>query len=123
MNQRRAPPGALHVVIVDDDLAVARLESAILARHRVTLVTSWFRSLLGPDPWAGVDVAVVDLMLPGIPGEEIVAYLAETHPRIRRVVATAKPLYELEALLPLADAVLLKPFSPDQLLRAVEWTT
>lgn len=113
----------MNVVIVEDDFTLARLEAFVLEeRHEVTLVTTNFRALLTPEPWADIDVAVIDLMLPDLPGEDIVTYLASQHPKIRRVVCTARPIYELGELINLADQVLLKPFSIESFQRAVEWT-
>ncbi|MGH9042663.1 MAG: response regulator [Acidimicrobiia bacterium] len=113
----------MKVALVEDDQALAALEAAVLEHdHDVTVIAGDFAELLTDAPWAGVDVAVVDLMLPGVAGEAIVRYLRDHHPHIRRVVATAKPFHELAELLPDAHTVLLKPFSPDQLREAVGWT-
>ena len=57
--------------------------------------------------------------LPGFRGEDICRYLAEHHPHIRRVICTAKPIYELAVLQALAHVVLQKPFALDDLIHAV----
>lgn len=108
------------MVIVEDDVALAHLQAELLAGHDVRVVTDNFAELFEDGPWAGVDVAVVDLMLPGVRGEDLLDYLAAHHPTVRRVVSTAMPLYELGKIIPKADYVLLKPFDVDRLQAAIE---
>lgn len=108
------------MVIVEDDAMLAGLQAELLDGHNVEVVTSHFAELFAPERWADVDVAVVDLMLPGVNGEDLLDYLAAHHPQIRRVVSTAMPLYMLGHVLPKADHLLLKPFGEEQLRSAVE---
>ena len=84
----------------------------------VTTTTSHFERLLSSPPWEDVDVAVLDVMLPGVSGLDIARFLREVHPRIRVIVMTAS-LQAAEEATGIADTVLVKPFATAELLRAM----
>lgn len=109
----------MRVHLVDDTPAIAEwLADAleIFTTNVVTKVTtSDFIQLLQPEPWEGVDVAVVDIMLPGVSGIDILTYLANDHPHIRRICMTASLPGGMEAT-GLAEHVLIKPFEVGKLL-------
>jgi DNA-binding response OmpR family regulator len=81
----------MRVMVVEDTAAIADMLAFALefADVEVTTWTSDFASLLTPEPWRGVDAAVIDLMLPGMDGEDIVRYLAAECPSVQRVVLSA----------------------------------
>ena len=112
-------------MIVEDEVDVAELERQCLAdKHHVTVVSDGFGRLVDPDgfDWTGVDVAIVDLMLKpgGHPqGEDILAWLAQAQPRVRRIVVSAKPIGETKRAKELAHEVLLKPFDARELMAVV----
>lgn len=110
----------MRVAIVEDSPDVAEMLTAMLGLSDVETVTFTddFASLLSAEPWQGVDVALVDLMLPGIDGDEILAYLASHHPTVRRVVLSAVAHQRL-GLDQLAHAVVTKPVDTRSLLRAI----
>lgn len=110
----------MRVAIVEDSPDVAEMLTAMLGLHDLDTVafTDDFTALLHPGPWQGVDVALVDLMLPGIDGDEILAYLAAHHPTVRRVVLSAVAHQRL-GLDRHADAVVTKPVDTRSLLRAI----
>lgn len=85
---------------------------------QVETTTSDFESLLSPDPWDGIDVAVSDLMLGAISGQDILRYLREHHPHIRRIAMTAA-LVSAAEVTGLADQVLVKPFPSGDLIEAI----
>jgi CheY-like chemotaxis protein len=62
------------------------------------------------------DIAVVDLVLPGIPGEEVAAHLRARHPECLLVITSVHDASRY----PEADAVLPKPFTRAQLTAIVE---
>ena len=108
------------VHIVEDDLDIARsLEMLLGARHiHATTTTEAFDTLLDPAPWEGVDVAIIDLLLPGIRGDEIAAYVRHLRPEIRIVMFTAVgEVAEWDRSV--ADVVLLKPASMDEIVEAI----
>lgn len=109
----------MHVHIVDDshDLADLLRLQLVHAGHRVTATVAGFDRLLTPEPWRGVDAAIVDLMLgERTTGVDILGYLAEHQPHVRRVCLSA-----VAGLMP-ADAhvTLRKPSPVDAILAAVE---
>ena len=108
------------VVIVEDDGDVAEYQAAALEGYAyVTIVSHDFSKCLDPATWMGVEVAVVDLMLPDIQGEDICRYLLKQFPAIRRIICTAKPLYMIPDLRELAHVVLQKPFDVNVFVQAV----
>lgn len=114
------------VMLVEDSDDVRYLAGFVLmnAGHEVIEPESW-ASLLEPEAWNNIDVAIVDLFLADVVnGAQILAYLAEHHPRIRRICFTSSldesagdPAYE-EALV-LSDVFVSKFDAARGLLEAV----
>jgi two-component system, OmpR family, response regulator RegX3 len=108
------------VIIVEDEPDVAEVQAQIL-KHvaSVQIIAEDFRQCFDPGTWIGVDVAILDLMLPGVEGEDICRFLKVQFPRIRRIICTAKPTYVLPELAEIAHVVIQKPFTDVQLIAAV----
>jgi CheY-like chemotaxis protein len=62
------------------------------------------------------DIAVIDLVLPGISGEDLAGRVRETHPECLLVITSVLD----SSRYPEADAVLPKPFTGAQLAQIVE---
>lgn len=109
------------VRVVEDTPEIALLAKFLLEQsdHDVLTTTGEFDRVFRDEVWEGIDVAIVDLMLPGVSGKEILLWLFEHRPDIRRVVMTAS-LPSAEEVMGLAEATLIKPFSLSDLIRAVE---
>lgn len=108
-------------MVVEDEPDIARLVELQLAQHgyRVIIAKPGQMSLLDPDFWTWVDVAVVDAMMPFISGKQVLQFLATNLPDIRRVLCTASiPL--ARELGEFAHALVTKPFSAQELINAVE---
>ena len=107
-------------MVVEDTPLICQVVSEMLTREGYTVEcrTHDFAALLAPGPWEGVDVAVVDIMLNGVSGADVLAYLTATHPTVRRVAFTAKGD---TSSIPggLYDALVQKPATPAELLEAV----
>jgi len=106
-----APPTGGHALVIDDELDVLDLLDAHLRRlgYRVTGAQTGEQGLdlAVADP---PDVVIVDMMLPGIDGREVVRRL-RARPELRDcpiVVCSVLDPPDLEDLA--ADAVLTKPF-------------
>lgn len=113
--------GKVRVLVVEDspDIGAIFMSWLSTAGHRVILWTNRFEDLLSPEPWDGVEVAIVDLMLgPGISGAAILAYLEADQPQVRRVVCSALPIDDSD-INGGAHAVLVKPVKATQLLEAL----
>ena len=114
----------MHVRLVDDSPEIAlwlkqALELTDLDFDIIT-TTREFERLLTPAPWEDVDIAVVDIMLPGLSGKDILRYLANVHPAVRRIAITASvPSADEVRAEGLADVV-IKPFDINTLRHVLE---
>lgn len=110
----------MKVLVVEDNEDIAQLLGYILDSHgvEVQFVTNHFETLFEGRTWEGVDVALVDLMLPVYAGTEVLRWLQKNFPSIRRVAMTAGLPAAGEAA-GLASHMLLKPFSTESLLEAI----
>lgn len=110
------------VRIVEDTAAIAIWIADALSLHeppvQTVTTTAEFPRLLRPEPWEGVDVALVDVMLPEVSGIDILRYLSDNHPDVLTVCMTAS-LQSAHEATGLADRVLVKPFSNAELIAAL----
>jgi CheY-like chemotaxis protein len=119
-----APPdGAPALLIVDDDDDLSRVLTRALDRAGYTI----HRARTGNEALALIphvarlDAAVVDLVLPGAGGLDVVRSVRSAFPRCRIVAITglAEPALERAFHAAGADAFLAKPVELSQLLEAV----
>lgn len=111
----------VRVKVIEDSEDLAYLVNSILEEDEgleVELVTRNFDRLLSREPWAGCDVALVDFMLPGITGYDILRYLHGELPDIRRVLFTAVSSVE-QRVSDYADCVVYKPASARTIREAI----
>lgn len=79
----------LRLAIVEDLADLAALYQVLLNRHVVVVV---FSSAVAAKAWTGwdtVDAVVADNKMPVMQGHELLAWLAEAHPHVGRVLVTA----------------------------------
>ncbi len=116
--------GSPHILVVDDDREIRDLLSRFLAKHGYRVSTAAdgrdMRRILGD---ARIDLIVLDLMLPGINGLEVMKALKEDAGtrHIPTIMLTAKG-EEADIVTGLelgADDYITKPFSPRVLLARV----
>lgn len=110
----------MNVLLVEDDDGIRSLLVLDLTSqgHQVTAVAGDFRSAMTDSMWVGQDAAVIDLMLPGVTGLEILRWAAERHAHVRRVAITASLVHAPEAE-GWAHRTLIKPFPREQLQEAL----
>ncbi len=105
------------VLVVDDDPKILRTLEIMLSGdgHEVTTAASAEQALERLRT-RGVDVALVDLQLPGMSGADLLRRLRDEHRDVRTVIITAHGSIEtaVEAMKEGAFDYLTKPFSPDQ---------
>jgi CheY-like chemotaxis protein len=111
----------LPILIIDDDVPTQNLLQALLRRFgHVTEVAgngAQAIELLRERDYA---LIVLDLMMPGVAGTGVIAFLAETSRRIPVVVCTAARGAATEQLDPaIVKAMIHKPFDIDQLVGTV----
>ncbi|MGH3072223.1 MAG: response regulator [Gaiellaceae bacterium] len=121
----RAPeptPDPATILVCDDDPSLRELVRAVLgARYRFVEAADGIEALalareIRPD------LIVLDVMLPGLSGIEVLETLRTEEPlrSIKVVVITAWSHAEIEAQVAGADRFVSKPFDPDDLSEAVE---
>lgn len=113
----------MHVVIVEDDPQISTLYRDVLAVEGFEVAGPLHGpAALDDANWDLAEVAVVDLVMPDVDGQDVLEYLADRWPDVRRVVATAREQVPADARR-FADVVLVKPFNADELLEAVNGAT
>jgi two-component system, NtrC family, response regulator AtoC len=111
------------ILVVDDDVAVARVMGALLeqAGHRVEVASSGERALeiLAERPF---DVVVTDQTMPGMDGLELLARVRDRWPEIPVVMVTAHGTVQLavEAMKRGCADFMVKPVDREQLLFVVQ---
>jgi CheY-like chemotaxis protein len=116
---------ALSVLIVDDDRELRALYRTVLERagHLVDEAANGaeaLRYLMTRTP----DVIVMDMLMPMLGGEAVMKRIRQMPALndVRIVVLTAYPRFRDSALYLQADAFLVKPVRPQQIVQAVEGT-
>jgi DNA-binding NtrC family response regulator len=111
----------LHVAVIEDNDMITRLVTQMLDLDPDVVVTSGgadVKKLMEEAFWRDIDVALVDLLLPGMTGDELLTWLAAHAPHVRRIAMSGSGALRLEQVTN-ADVKLLKPFSLDAVLEAV----
>ena len=115
MNDTIPSPSAIRLLVVDDDEAIRNLMNAIFRRHDVVVDFAVDgASALSHLRRAHYDALVLDLMLPGANGFEVIRELKSREPRLlaRTVVLTAASDHTLRDFTDggLVRRVMRKPF-------------
>jgi len=113
------------VLIVDDEEMVLKLCSGILrfGGHNVLSATGAESALrLLDDKAATVDLAVLDIMMPGVNGIQLAARIQSAHPRIGIILMTGYTLVEIQGLTGEKNPyrIIWKPFKIDSFLRMID---
>jgi two-component system, NtrC family, response regulator HydG len=114
--ERRSSYRAL---VVEDDGAILNLVKVVLERENFTIEgVRNGAAAIGLLATVAYDLLIVDLMMPGIGGEELLGYLEIHQPRaLRRViVTTASPRRMSCEFLQRICRLLAKPFDIDELV-------
>lgn len=114
----------MRVLLVEDDPAIASLLERYLTRfqHQVRAFDDSFQALqqFAIDPHA-YDIAVTDLSLEGLSGEELVVELLNKRPELPIIIATGYP-YSTDHLpenVRKQVRILQKPFLPRELMEVL----
>jgi len=112
------------IVCVDDDLSNLQALGRVLhARCTVLLASNGFEALELVDRHPDVACVLADLRMPGLPGAELLARVAQLRPQCRRAVVTGYP--ESEDLIAAINAghlhyVITKPWKLQDLQQVVD---
>jgi DNA-binding response OmpR family regulator len=112
------------ILLVDDDPSLLKLMTVYLSRLGYRVVScnraeeAWKLVQATPSDYS---VALVDLTMPGMPGDELVRRILKCDPSVYLIVASGYPLEMsgVEALDGGRISFLHKPFSPKELAGAV----
>jgi DNA-binding NtrC family response regulator len=111
------------ILLVDDEPIVIRSCQRIFsdARFQVSAVSDGREALRLVED-GSFDVMVLDIMMPGIDGLEVLRRVKETHPDVEVIMVTGLSQIDtaVRAMKLGAFDYLAKPFDPDELMRVVE---
>jgi DNA-binding NtrC family response regulator len=114
---------SLPVMIVDDEPAVLKLLSSILKQHGYSNIVTFANPIDARNHFDGneVAVAVLDLRMPGLKGQDLLAHIAQRNPKVPVIVVTAENQIEIAIDCMRSGAVdyLVKPVSIPRLLVSV----
>ena len=117
-----APPQTQRVLVIEDDPTVADVVSRYLSREGFSVAVSGdgragLRAALESQP----DLVVLDLMLPGLSGVEVLAELRKATPvPVIMLTALSREVDRVSGLEMGADDYVAKPFSPRELTARVK---
>lgn len=111
------------ICVDDDETNLSALGRVLRSRCNVLLASSGEQALEMIEANADVAAVLADLHMPGLPGSELLARVAQTRPLCRRAVVTGYP--ESEELIAAINAghlhyVITKPWKLTDLLQTVE---
>jgi len=107
------------VLIVEDDERTIQMLSIVLEDYDVDVVTD---GLTGLQQFASdkYEVVLIDLVLPGLPGDKLMQKMREQDPRVVSVLTTGWILQEDDPRISLFDFWLEKPLFPTKVLDTVK---
>lgn len=114
----------VHILIIEDDTDINEVVASYLKKQGFTCTQAFSgseaRLLLGMPGESPYDLVITDLMLPGIPGQEIVGLVrAKGSMPVIVISALSEPSEKVELFQLGADDYLVKPFDLDELLARV----
>jgi CheY-like chemotaxis protein len=108
-----------NILVVDDHIVITELVGRVLSPiHSVSCLTDGLQ-VLGALKASDFDVIVLDLGMPGMPGDKIAEMVRVEYPAIALVLMTGWRLEETDARLSRFDFVLEKPLHDIQVVRDV----
>lgn len=122
---KRAPlADRKRLMIVDDELPILKLVARILATDNYDIVTAQSGedavAMMEQPGFAGVDLLVTDLLMPGMNGRDLAILLRARYPKLRVLYVTgfADALFKGMQELGDGESFIEKPFGTDGLLEA-----
>jgi DNA-binding NtrC family response regulator len=111
------------VLIVDDDPKMREMLKSILenAGYIVEVAKNGKEAIKASNKYP-IDVSLIDIELPDTKGTKLLSSLKKIAPKMVKIIITGFPSIEnaVTAVNEKADAYILKPFNPSDLLEAIE---
>jgi DNA-binding NtrC family response regulator len=107
------------ILIIDDDASVRKVLSSILSENGYFVASAEnSKQALRAAGNEHFDLALIDVVLPGIKGTELLRKLKEKQPRMVKIIVTGFPSLEnaIKAVNEGADGYVLKPWNVKELL-------
>jgi DNA-binding NtrC family response regulator len=121
--EAEVPPDAIRVLLIDDEADFLVSIKRVLTRRGLVVAIAGNGeeglALLARQP---VDVAIVDVKMPGIDGLEVLARIKKTFPRVEVLLLTGHATVDT-AIAGMKDGAfdyLFKPHDPDDLVRKIQ---
>jgi two-component system, NtrC family, nitrogen regulation response regulator GlnG len=114
------------ILLVDDEVQIREVLAAVLAEHgHDVLVAASAEEGLERAKHAAPEIALIDLMLPGMNGVDLLKRLKADQPQMACIVMTAFGSIRsaVDAMRAGGDEYLTKPFDNDELLLAIDRVT
>ena len=123
--QSDATPGSPARVLVAEDEAIVRMTLIAELGDRGHEAVSANDGLAAVEQFGsgGFDVAIIDMGLPGMPGDQLARRLRQLDPSLVTVLITGWNLGEGDSRLEAFDFYLRKPFGPDEIQRVLDRAT
>ena len=111
------------ILLLEDDDSIRNFTKINLMRNEMEVIeaNSGEMALQLFEGWGGIDIAILDVMLPGIDGFEVCRSIREKNKDIGIIMLTAKT-QDIDKVMGLefgADDYITKPFSPMELIARV----
>jgi len=117
--------GKLTILVVDDDRDALSSFTHILSEHGYGVETAETgHEAIEKCKSSSHDLALLDIKLPDIEGTRLLEQLQEIDPKMRTIIVTGHASLSgaLRSLIFQANAYVLKPVDPDELLKVVRAT-
>jgi len=111
------------ILIVDDDTAILQTLKAILeSKGYITDTAETGGEAIEKSKSKFFNLALLDIRLPDMEGTKLLTEIKDTHPKMVKIMITGHASLEnaVESMNLGADAYLMKPVKPNELLRTIE---
>jgi DNA-binding NtrC family response regulator len=111
------------ILVVDDDVNICATLNLILKKRGWNVeIANTGKEAIDKSREHLFNVALLDIKLPDIEGTQLLKMLHETKPKMMKIIVTGHPEVKnaVEALNKGADAYLIKPLCPQDLLRIIK---
>ncbi len=116
-------PAKKSIIVIDDDKSILRTFTRILQKSGYEIdVAETGKEALEKTKNKKYDLALIDIRLPDVDGTDLLVKMQETNRNAIKIMITGFPSLEtgVKALDEGADAFLVKPVKPEELLTLIE---